>query len=135
MSVHPYAATFSIIGYDPANQEWGIAIQSKLLAIGAFSPWAKANVGAIVTQAYINPTFGERGLLYLEKGYTPQEVIDKLLKDDQDAPLRNLAVMDVNGNTAVYTGELCLAYAGSIQGKYYAIQGNLLAGPEVLQEM
>lgn len=135
MSTVAYAGTFSIIGFDRQHGEMGIAIQSKLLAIGAFSPYAKANIGAIVTQGFINPTYGEKGLRYLEQGYKPQTVLDMLLMDDQDAPLRNLAVMDAHGNSAVFTGKLCPAYADSIQGKDYCIQGNQLAGPQVLEQM
>mgnify|MGYP006292651839 FL=1 len=126
-------ATFSIIAYDPKEEEWGIAVASKYLAVGSMVPWAKSGVGAIATQSWGNPTYGPDGLELLEEGKSPKETVEILTAADPGRELRQLAVIDKNGETAVFTGRECSQWAGSIEGENYSVQGNILTGKEVLE--
>jgi uncharacterized Ntn-hydrolase superfamily protein len=125
--------TFSIVAYDPAAQEWGVATQSKFLAVGAVVPWAQAKAGAIATQSYANTTFGPKGLRWLAKGLSAQETLDRLLTADQGRDQRQVGVVDGAGNVATFTGAGCHAWAGGVTGKHFAAQGNILARAKVLE--
>ena len=127
--------TFSIVAYDPKNKEWGVAVQSKFVAVGAIVPFAKANIGAIATQAYCNTSYGPEGLALLEKGFTAQEAIDKLIEKDSLKEQRQLGIVDSLGNAASFTGKECYDWAGSIIGKNYTCQGNILASEKVVKNM
>lgn len=129
------ASTFSIIGYDPAAQEWGVAVQSKAFIVGGMVPWAQAGVGAIATQAWTKKAFGPRGLGLLKRGHDPKDVIEHLIGSDDDGARRQLGVMDAHGRTANYTGQQCTAWAGGIAEQNVSVQGNLLAGERVLKQM
>ena len=129
------AATFSIIGYDPDAQEWGVAVQSKAFVVGAIVPWAQAGVGAIATQAWTNKSFGPRGLQLLKRGHDPKDVIQHLIESDKQGARRQLAVMDAQGRAANYTGNECLKWAGGIAEQNVSVQGNILAGERVLTNM
>src|SRR5688572_2530538 len=87
-------ATFSIVAYDPDAKEWGVAVQSRVLAVGSIVPFAKAEVGAIATQSYANTTYGPRGLELLAQGLSAQEVVDKLTGEDDGRDVRQLGVVD-----------------------------------------
>lgn len=126
-------ATFSIIAFDPAEKEWGVAVASKYLAVGSMVPWAKAGVGAIATQSWGNPSYGPDGLELLAEGKNPEKVIKILTDADPGRELRQLAVIDKNGETSVFTGNECSQWAGSIEGKNYSVQGNILTGKEVVE--
>lgn len=128
-------STFSIIGYDPTAQEWGIAVQSKFLAVGAVVPWAKAGVGAIATQSYANTSYGPRGLTLLEAGLTPDEVVEVLTRDDPDKDYRQFAVVDRHGRAAAFTGARCYDWAGHITGQNFSCQGNILVSEATVQAM
>lgn len=130
-----FVATFSIVGYDPVNQEWGIAVQSKFLGVGALVPWAKAGVGAIATQSWCNTSFGPRGLELLEKGLTAKEVLEELLKDDEGREYRQVGIVDSKGGSATFSGEQCFPWAGGISGQNFACQGNILVNPETVQAL
>jgi len=127
--------TFSIVGYDPKTKELGIAVQSKFLAVGAVVPWAKANVGAIATQALANLDYGEKGLEYLKKGLSPNEVIEKLREADNDDQNRQVGIVDFKGNSATFTGNDCYDWAGGIAGDNYACQGNILVNEDTVKAM
>ena len=127
--------TFSIVAYDSANGDFGVAVQSKAFAVGARVPYARAGVGAIATQATTNPSFGPRGLALLESGLSPEQVIDSLLKADERPAVRQLAVIDARGQVAVHTGDSCIDWKGSKTGVFYSCQGNLLAGQGVVDSM
>jgi uncharacterized Ntn-hydrolase superfamily protein len=127
--------TFSIAAYDPENREWGVGVASKFLAVGSMVPWAKAEVGAVATQAWGNPNYGPEGLELLASGKKPEEVIKILTEADSRREYRQLAVIDKDGNTAVHTGENCSEWAGSIEGENYAVQGNLLVSRQTLKDM
>ena len=127
--------TFSIVAYDPATGDLGVAVQSKAFAVGARVPYARSGVGAIATQATTNPSFGPRGLALLEGGLMPQQVIDSLLKTDGRPAVRQLAVVDARGQPAAHTGDSCIDWKGNHSGSFYSCQGNLLAGQPVVDSM
>ncbi|HXF49320.1 MAG TPA: DUF1028 domain-containing protein [Verrucomicrobiae bacterium] len=128
-------ATFSIVAYDPATGELGVAVQSKFFAVGTVVPWAKAGVGAVATQSYANTTYGPRGLEMLESGMSPQQVMDSLTRPDEMRARRQAGIIDARGNAVTYTGDSCLAWAGGKTGQYYACQGNILTGRVVVDAM
>jgi len=131
----PLVATFSIVAFDPKTGELGIAVQSRLPGVGAIVPFAKAGVGAVATQSFANTRFGPEGLKLLAAGQSPQATIDKLTKADPDRAARQLGIVDAQGRAASFTGDECLDWAGSQTGENYTVQGNILAGPEVIAEM
>ncbi len=128
-------ATFSIVGYDPATGELGIAVQSKFFAVGAVVPWAEAGVGAIATQAFANTTFGPEGLDLLAAGRKPDEVIAELTDRDQGRDHRQIGIVDAIGRSASFTGPECADWAGHETGRNWSAQGNILAGEAVVLEM
>lgn len=130
-----YVATFSLVAYDPESQMWGVVVASKYLAVGGVVPWAKAGVGAVATQSLVNIDWGPEGLALLAKGNDPTKVIDALKSGDKGFSFRQFGVVDGKGNVASFTGKDCNPWAGEKLGKNYACQGNLLAGPKVLEEM
>ena len=127
--------TFSIVAYDPKNKEWGVAVQSKFVAVGSLVPHARANVGAIATQAYANTSYGPKGLALLEQGYSAKEVIEILIEDDNLKEERQVGIVDSRGNVHSYTGEKCFEWAGHVIRKNHACQGNILASEEVVKAM
>ncbi len=128
-------ATFSIVGWDPATGEVGVAVASKVLSVGSVVPWAKAGVGAVATQAWANVDYGPDGLAMLAEGATAAEVVKRLTDADPEAARRQLGVVDGKGGAAGFTGSGCHAWAGDRQGKHYTAQGNILAGEGVLEAM
>jgi uncharacterized Ntn-hydrolase superfamily protein len=128
-------ATFSVVAFDPDAMEWGVAVQSRVLAVGSIVPFAEAEIGAIATQSYANTTYGPRGLTLLKQGLSAQEVVDKLTADDEDREVRQLGVVDAQGRVANFTGKKCLDWAGGVTGEHFACQGNILAEEKVVQEM
>lgn len=127
--------TFSIVARDPSALEWGVAVQSKFVAIGALTPWAQAGVGAIATQAWINTRYGSEGLTLLEQGFSPSEVITHLIKGDPRHAHRQVGIIGVRGEPAAYTGPACPDWAGSLIGPHSACQGNFLVNEKPLQAM
>lgn len=119
-------ATFSIVAYDPDREEWGVAVQSKFLAVGAVVPWARAGAGAVATQSYANLTYGPDGLRLMEEGHSAEETIARLTKQDEQQALRQVGMVDRQGNAAAFTGEECYDWAGHITGEGYTCQGNIL---------
>lgn len=118
--------TFSIVGYDPKEKEWGIAVQSKFLGVGAVVPFAKAGVGAVATQSYANTAYGPQALELMEAGKTAAEALKIITKDDPDKEMRQVGLIDANGNPATFTGTYCYDWAGGITGEHFAAQGNIL---------
>ncbi|MCH8028071.1 MAG: DUF1028 domain-containing protein [candidate division Zixibacteria bacterium] len=128
-------ATFSIAAFDPATGEIGVAVASRFFGVGAVVPWARAGIGAVATQAYANTTFGWRGLELMEKGATPDEAMEILLRFDEKSARRQVGIVSVDGKSATFTGEGCSAWAGGRNGENYAVQGNILAGEAVVAAM
>ena len=130
-----YCATFSVVAYDAASQSWGVAVQSKFLAVGSVVPWGCAAVGAVATQALANPHFGPLGLAMLRQGMSAAETVAALVAGDSGAALRQVGVVDRSGTAAAYTGEECFPWAGHIVGDTFCCQGNMLKGSAVVEEM
>src|SRR5215467_7106500 len=138
-------STFSIVAFDPATGELGVAVQSRAFGAGAAVPYAKAGVGAVATQANANRSYGPKAIALLEQGMSPEEVVKKITDEDPGKLQRQVGVIDAKGRSAAYTSPTIdaggkdaqgnPAYAGSIQGKNYSVQGNTLASEEVLKAM
>ena len=138
----PPVATFSILGYDPTTGEVGGAVQSRVFAVGNGVLWAEANVGVVTTQAIVDVSYGPQGLELLRQGLSPQEIVDRLLSDDPDPRPedwtklgRQFSVMDSQGNVATHTGPRASDWAGHRVGTHVSAQGNILAGPGVVDMM
>jgi uncharacterized Ntn-hydrolase superfamily protein len=125
-------STYSIVACDLEAGQWGVAVQSKFLAVGAIVPWAEPKVGAIATQSYANPRYGPDGLVLLRRGASAQEVIDQLTTADGGRAQRQLGVVDARGRGATFTGHDCMAWAGGRTGPSYAAQGNILVSAETV---
>jgi uncharacterized Ntn-hydrolase superfamily protein len=122
----PVVATYSLVGCDLAAEQWGVAVQSKFLAVGSVVPWAEPGAGAVATQSYANPRYGPDGLALLRQGRSAQEVVDELTTADEGRAHRQVGVVDANGRSATFTGESCQTWAGGRTGECYAAQGNIL---------
>src|SRR2546423_3259956 len=122
----PLVATYSIAACDLEAGQWGVATQSKFLAVGSVVPWAEPEVGAIATQAYANPRYGPNGLQLLREGFSADEVVERLTAADDERDHRQLGVVDSRGGSATYTGSECYAWAGGRAGPCFAAQGTSL---------
>jgi uncharacterized Ntn-hydrolase superfamily protein/uncharacterized SAM-binding protein YcdF (DUF218 family) len=131
----PLVATFSIVARDPKTEELGVAVQSRVLAVGAIVPWAKAGIGAVATQALANPTYGPKGLDLLAQGKAADEVVKLLTEADSGRDDRQLGVLAADGRAATFTGASCLDWAGGRTGENYTVQGNILEGKAVVDAM
>lgn len=136
--------TFSILGFDPETGEIGGAVQSKVFSVGNGVLSAEAGVGAVATQAIVNVSYGPKGMDMLRKGMAPADIAKKLLADDTDETLgrtawpkagRQFAIMNPKGEFVAHTGAGATPWAGDKQGKHCTAQGNILAGPAVVQNM
>ncbi|HWI63284.1 MAG TPA: DUF1028 domain-containing protein [Symbiobacteriaceae bacterium] len=127
--------TYSIVALDSTTGQLGIAVQSKAFAVGSAVPWLMAGVGAVATQASANLHFGPRGLELLKEGYSPADAISELLAGDEGRKIRQIGIVDAQGRSATYTGPNCLHWAGGLAAEGWAIQGNVLAGAEVVEAM
>ena len=125
-------ATYSIAACDPGAGQWGVATQSKFLAVGSIVPWAEPGTGAIATQAYANPRYGPDGLALLRTGASADEVVKQLTDADDGRNQRQLGVVDARGGSASYTGAACMSWAGGVTGPGFAAQGNILVGEETV---
>ncbi len=128
-------ATYSICACDLEAGQWGVATQSKFLAVGSVVPWAAPHVGAIATQSYANPRYGPDGLALLREGLSAGEVVERLTSADDDRALRQLGIVDGEGRAATYTGDDCHAWAGGRTGDGYAAQGNILVSAETVDAL
>ena len=131
----PPVATYSICACDLDAGQWGVATQSKFLAVGSVVPWAEPQVGAIATQSYANPRYGPGGLALLREGLGAAEVVERLTGADDDRDQRQLGIVDGNGDSATYTGNGCHAWAGGRNGPCYAAQGNILVSEETVDAL
>jgi len=121
-------ATYSIAACDLEAGQWGVATQSKFLAVGSVVPWAVPGVGAVATQAYANPRYGPQGLQLLAEGLSAADVVARLTDADDGRADRQVGVVDARGGGASYTGSDCMEWAGGLAGPGFAAQGNILVG-------
>lgn len=131
----PPVATFSIVARDPENGDLGIAVQSRFLGVGSVVPWARAGVGAVATQAWANVTYGAEGLALLEGGKDAAAAVAALTGADAGRDRRQVGLVDAKGRAAAFTGGDCLDWAGHRTGEGFAVQGNILAGKQVVDAM
>jgi len=131
----PLVATYSIAACDLVAGQWGVATQSKFLAVGSVVPWAAPHVGAIATQAYANPRYGPDGLALLREGGSAEEVVGRLTEADEGRDDRQLGIVDAHGGSATYTGTGCFDWAGGLAGPCFAAQGNILVGQETVDAL
>jgi uncharacterized Ntn-hydrolase superfamily protein len=130
------AGTFSIVAADPTTGEVGCAVQSKYFAIGAVTPWVRAGVGAVATQAMgVVARNGQRALSALAAHVDPAGALDQALVADDERELRQLGAVTADGRAAAFTGRDCIEWAGHVVGHGFAVQGNMLVGAEVLTAM
>jgi uncharacterized Ntn-hydrolase superfamily protein len=122
----PIVATYSIAACDLEAGQWGVATQSKFLAVGSVVPWAEPHVGAIATQAYANPRYGPDGLALLRDGLSAEEVVSRLTAADDGRDHRQVGIVDRYGGSASFTGSQCMDWAGGQTGPCFAAQGNIL---------
>lgn len=133
---HPrIVATYSIVALDPKTGELGVAVQSRFFGVGSVVPWARAGVGAVATQAAADITYGSNGLKLLASGKSPAAALKQLTDKDRQRESRQCGIVDARGRSAAFTGRDCLPFASHRIAKNVAIQGNILAGPGVLDAM
>src|SRR5712691_5736526 len=128
-------ATFSIVACDLDAGQWGVAVQSKFLAVGSVVQWAEPQAGAVATQADANPRYGPDGLALLRQGLSAEEVVKRLTEADDGRETRQLGVVDARGGPATYTGSECHEWAGGRTGDGYAAQGNILVSQETVDAL
>ncbi|HEX5174725.1 MAG TPA: DUF1028 domain-containing protein [Gaiellaceae bacterium] len=128
----PVVATYSIVACDLEARQWGVAVQSKFLAVGSVCPYAEAEVGAVATQSYANPRYGPDGLALLRGGLSAEEAVERLTTADEGRAERQVGIVDGQGRAATYTGSDCLDWAGGRTGPGYAAQGNILVGEDTV---
>jgi len=144
----PWFGTFSIIAVDPTTKELGVGVQSRAFGAGAAVPYAVAGVGAVATQAAANRQYGPKAIALLEQGLSPTEVVKRITDEDPGRDTRQVAVIDMQGRSAVYTGKRVIdrnsdpkdlvhlgGYAGHVTGPTFSAQGNTLASQAVVEAM
>ena len=119
-------ATYSIVARDSVSGQLGVAVQSHWFSVGPIVPWARPGVGAVATQSLVDPAYGPLGLELMAMGKTAQVALTALLAGDADAAVRQVAMVDAEGNVAVHTGERAIAAAGHQTGAQYSVQANLM---------
>jgi uncharacterized Ntn-hydrolase superfamily protein len=131
----PRFGTFSVVACDRERGEWGVAVQSKFIAVGSVVPWAQAKVGAVATQAMANVRYGPDALRLLASGHDATDIVRRLTEADAQRDHRQLGVVDAKGGAAAFTGSKCLEWAGHEVGDGFACQGNILFGSAVVRAM
>jgi uncharacterized Ntn-hydrolase superfamily protein len=128
--------TFSIVGFDASNGDLGVVVASKFPAVGVVVPWARAGVGAVATQAWARTSYGPEGLTLMERSNCSAPVaLERLVEADDGRDHRQVGMVDAAGRAVTFTGGSCMEWAGGRSGEGYAAQGNILAGPEVVDAM
>jgi len=126
--------TWSIIARDPASGAFGVAIATRFFAVGALCPHAESGVGALSTQALVNPHYGAQGLKLLREGLPADAVVRRLIAPDEGREQRQLHVIDAAGRVGQHTGKSCVDWCGAIAGEGFSVAGNMLAGSSVVQD-
>lgn len=127
--------TFSIVGRCVRTGQLGVAVSTKVPAVGMLCPFARPGVGAIATQSFVNPYLGADGLELLARGYSAQETLDRLVADDPGRDVRQLGIVDAQGRSAAFSGRSCVGWFGHQTGEHCTAQGNMLVGAETVAAM
>jgi uncharacterized Ntn-hydrolase superfamily protein len=127
--------TYSIVARDPQSGDLGVAVQSHWFSVGGLVTWAEAGVGAVATQSFVDPAYGALGLALMRGGKTAGEALEGLLAADPRKSVRQVGMVDAQGNAVTHTGALCIAAAGGQSGKGYAVQANIMDKPSVWPAM
>lgn len=126
--------TWSIVARDPANGHFGIAVASRFFSVGTLVPNIRPGVGAVATQAFVNPLYGIDGLALLAEGHAPEAVVGILTGRDAGHRQRQVHMIDTQGRNTAFTGEACIDWAGHLVAENVSVAGNMLAGPRVIEE-
>jgi uncharacterized Ntn-hydrolase superfamily protein len=127
--------TYSIVARDPQTGQLGVAVQSHWFSVGSLVAWAEAGVGAVATQSFIEVRYGVAGLELMRTGLSAQRTLDALRLADPNPEVRQVAMIDAQGNIAAFTGKHCIPYAGNLQGENFSVQANLMINEGVPQAM
>lgn len=131
-SGNPFAHTFSIVARDPDTGEMAVGVQSHWYSVGTIVSWAESGVGVVATQSFVNPAYGPDGLELMKSGKSAPAALKKLIQEDAGKEYRQVAMLDRTGNVDVFTGSLCIQYAGHRTGKNYAVQANMMLNGEIV---
>jgi uncharacterized Ntn-hydrolase superfamily protein len=126
--------TWSIVARDPETGAFGVAVATKFFAVGSLCPFARSDVGALGTQALVNPLYGPKGLRLLAEGVPAADVVRLLIAADDGRETRQLHVLDAAGRNAAHTGRDCVDWCGHVLADRVSVAGNMLAGPQVIEE-
>lgn len=127
--------TYSIVAYDPATGQLGVAVQSHWFSVGSIVPWAEAGVGAVATQSFVDPSYGKLGLDLMRTGKSAPDALKALLAGDEARDVRQVAMIDIQGRVAAHTGAKDIPEAGNIVGKNYSVQANMMLNNKVWPAM
>jgi len=131
----PAQATYSIVARDPATGNLGVAVQSHWFQVGTVVTWAEAGVGAVATQSFVQPAYGPKGLALMKEGVDPEAAIERLVAEDEQREVRQVAFVDAQGRTAAWTGPSCIPAAGHRVGDGFSVQANLMVRDSVWPAM
>ena len=126
-----FAHSFSIVARDAETGEMAVGVQSHWFSVGTLVSWGEAGVGVVATQSFVNKSYGIKGLELMKKGKTASVALQELLQADEGREVRQVAMIDVNGNVNGYTGKNCIDHAGNIVGKNYSVQSNMMLTDKV----
>lgn len=130
-----FAHTFSIVARDKITGDMAVAVQSHWFSVGSLVSWGKSGVGVVATQSFVNPAFGPDGLQMMEQGNDAKETLKVLIAEDEGRDVRQVAMLDVNGNVSAYTGKKCIVSASHITGDNYSVQANMMLNDKVVPAM
>jgi uncharacterized Ntn-hydrolase superfamily protein len=127
--------TYSIVAFDAATGELGVAVQSHYFSVGTICPWVRPGVGAVATQAMADPSYGPLGLELLAAGKSPADALHALTTADPAREQRQVAIVDAEGRVATHTGASCIGWAGHRSGDGYSVQANMMLNDSVCDAM
>jgi uncharacterized Ntn-hydrolase superfamily protein len=134
-TVGPLAHTFSVIARDARTGEMAVGVQSHWFSVGTLVSWGKSGVGVVATQSFVNPAFGPDGIRLMEEGNDAKKTLEMLIAGDSGRDGRQLAILDIHGNVASYTGKKCIQSANNITGDNYSVQANMMLNDKVVPAM
>lgn len=127
--------TYSIVARDPATGHMGVAVQSHWFSVGSLVTWAEAGVGAVATQSFIDPAYGPLGLQLMRAGKNAKQALAAIIASDPSEAVRQVAMIDAQGNVAAHTGSKCIPAAGHYVGENFSVQANLMLNDKVWPAM